>query len=610
MIERFAHTKEIEIRTGLKSFDLDRLQKFVVLAGKNGAGKSRVLNALDYFFPRFKPKGVDDQLEEQIRQAETTSDDRGQLSFYHDKYRDAEHWVLRPESHNSSQVRVIRLFPFVADLKGAHGLSPQEVRARASGARVPGAAMHEFSWHYAQDLFSRLVNAQSLALTTDSKTTEHLQVAWSKFTALVELLVGVTLHTRVPDDPELAFNGRALNESALSNGQKILFQLAVMLHAQDAKLDGGIFVLDEPENHLHPFAIVNVLERLEAASKHTQFWIATHSVPLIAWLVSKQPTCLWSVEDGTVKHAGKSPQRVIEALVGDEDQIARLRNFIDLPGRLAITNFTVECLSRPGIAGATTDDPQVSQISQQLHRLRRNAGHPLLVLDYGAGRGRLLAGLAEATEAGKLAEQFDYVAYDVVPTGKSDCEQEISAAYGSNEARFFSDRSSLKSARTSTKFDVAVLSNVLHEIDPSTWGSLFGPSGFFTEFVEENGYLLIVEDELIPVGELAHRHGFLVLGTAELKLLFGISDEEAKAGCFTVNDARGDQRLMAFLLKHSVLSRYTNNRRSEALEELSKRAKQKISDLRSAQSSDYKSGQALAFWLQQYANAQLALAAS
>jgi predicted ATPase len=98
--------------------------------------------------------------------------------------------------------------------------------------------------------------------------------------------------------------GKPLTDSGLSDGQKVHIQFAVALHAQKGRLDNTVFIMVEPENHLHPSALIE----FEVAN-NSQFWIATHSVPLLAYLAHKEPMSIWYVEDGKVSNAGKNQNK-------------------------------------------------------------------------------------------------------------------------------------------------------------------------------------------------------------------------------------------------------------------------------------------------------------
>jgi predicted ATPase len=53
------------------------------------------------------------------------------------------------------------------------------------------------------------------------------------------------------------------------------------------------FILDELENHLHPSVTIELLERITAAAPQAQIWVATDSIPLLAYISSVDPMALW-----------------------------------------------------------------------------------------------------------------------------------------------------------------------------------------------------------------------------------------------------------------------------------------------------------------------------
>jgi predicted ATPase len=110
--------------------------------------------------------------------------------------------------------------------------------------------------------------------------------------------------------------GKPLADSGLSDGQKVLIQFAVALHAQKGKLDNTVFIMDEPENHLHPSALVEFFDALGEVANNSQFWIATHSVPLLAYLVHKEPMSIMVHRGWESKQCRKKTRTSIEWATG------------------------------------------------------------------------------------------------------------------------------------------------------------------------------------------------------------------------------------------------------------------------------------------------------
>ena len=145
--------------------------------------------------------------------------------------------------------------------------------------------------------------------------------------------------------------------------------------------------------------------------------------------------------------------------------------------------------------------------------------------------------------------------------------------------------------------------NVLHEIDPNDWLSLFSAGGTIPDALADNGILLIVEDQEMPIGEKAYQKGFIVLNTSELKDLFKIKESDSDFG---FSDVREDGRLKAHRLKKEYLVRIDSGSKIKALESLHKTASEKIMEIREKE-INYKNGKRHGFWVQQFANTGLAL---
>ncbi len=425
--------------------------------------------------------------------------------------------------------------------------------------------------------------------------------SYTKLVSLIEELLKTKLGRSIDGDATL-FN-KPLAQTNLSDGQKVLIQLAVALHAQNGKLENTVFLLDEPENHLHPSALIEFLDALEQVAPNAQFWIATHSVPLLAHIANKEPMSIFYVEDGAIERGGNKPEKVLRGLLGNDAQIANLNKFSSLPAQYAALTYAAESLFPPKTVGGGVGDPQVAQIGGMLSF---DESQPIAMLDYGAGKSRLLAGLdALANERGKkLNKYLDYFAFDSSDADKPHSEAAIAAVYGSTGNKHFLNEDAYFSSKDNGTIDVVVMCNVLHEISAHDWLALFGVQSLISRALKDNGALLIVEDQRIPTGEKAHQFGFIVFDTAHLKTLFAIKEADISAGLFRSQDHRGDGRLKAHWIGKKLLPRITSDTRKRAIDELIVTAKKQIHQLRHA-APDYKVGQLHGFWTQQLANAIL-----
>jgi predicted ATPase len=89
--------------------------------------------------------------------------------------------------------------------------------------------------------------------------------------------------------PLAFFRGRRFLPEELSEGEQILIIWTILLHRQKEHLRGAVVTIDEPENHLHPDACIRALDALRSddiLGPEGQIWLATHSVPLIAYAAS------------------------------------------------------------------------------------------------------------------------------------------------------------------------------------------------------------------------------------------------------------------------------------------------------------------------------------
>jgi len=200
------------------------------------------------------------------------------------------------------------------------------------------------------------------------------------------------------------------------------------------------------------------------------------------------------------------------------------------------------------------------------------------------------------------AEMLDYVAFDEYAANRDTCVKNIGCFYSDVEKRYFNTIEELRTKRDDKSFDLILMCNVLHEIPHNRWIHLFKD---LRQLLKDDGKLLLIEDCKIPVGELPHQKGFVVLNSLHLKDLFAIPATEK---AFIANDARPEEpgRLMAHLIPACYLDKITSQTMKKAFEDLRDTSIRNIKQIRT-QEQTYKNGMAHAFWTQQLANATLCL---
>lgn len=402
------------------------------------------------------------------------------------------------------------------------------------------------------------------------------------------------------EDGDATLFGFPLGKANLSEGQSILLQFCLAVYCQATELKDLVLFLDEPENHLHPSVLIDVIDRIIECLHDGQIWIATHSLPLLAHF---DPSSIWYVEDGLVQYGGRIPEKVLGSLLGSESEIEKLKDFIGLPAQYATSRYAFESLFDPLTLQTDSNDPQTMQIRSELMAISKN--EKLKVLDFGAGKGRLISNISELDKKAKehVIDSVDYVAYDPMNKDMSQCIDSIFKAYGNSNKKYYNDLSNILTDYYKNSFDVIIMCNVLHEIDPNEWLRIFDPVGSLMTLLKEDGVLLLVEDHQVPVGEKAYQKGFLVLDTPQIMELFRIS---AKDTGFKIHDARNDGRLKAHQIPKNCLLRLDASSRITALKSICSLAQERILGVRGSE-KNYKNGKVHGFWVQQFANAQLTL---
>lgn len=599
---------------GLVHVRFERLGALIVLAGPNGGGKSRVLQLLqhtngaaggDRHSARKNSVQARDDYGRVISEHEKgrRSDSADEVARWREEVRTSEQRLSRLDAIKLDQdvrsLNIVSLVPKDLALDDPLNLAPNDALSRARRANNVGVDT------LARDALSYIQTAQNRQREATNPepagTTEERAKAVEDYRTLSQLIEDLLLTklTRSVNGEAMLF-GRTLGNSRLSDGQKVLLQLAVAVHPSHD--DSALVVhMDEPENHLHPAALIFVLDRVRKALPHAQIWVATHSVPLLAHLYAQSPDSLHFVSDGSVTFAGTKPQVVLKGLLGDEEEQAKLLTFLDLPHAVAATQFAAACLQSPTVAEHRTNDAQVNQIRELI--LRGAKPGRIKLLDLGAGKGRLLGGLAEIEGA---HEMFDYVALDTAEDDRSACERQIDLVYGNHTHRWYFDRDALFAHHGEHAFDVVVMCNVLHEIDPSRWLTVVGPDGVVVAALASHGKLLVVEDLRIPVGELPNASGFFLLNTVHLQKLFN-ADQAPNSQAIVSADAKNDDRLKAHVIPTGYVARADADSRKRAVQALQATAERRLIELRSTPDPSYSAGHLHSLWSQQYTNCGLFL---
>jgi hypothetical protein len=553
---------------GLGTIDMHGLNRIIIVAGANGSGKNRLLNRIQRGgHPGVTPlcQGFEFELVNSSLPVHFVSKDPN---------------LWNPADSNRAQ---IRQFASQAEYPGMDGV------AQATLSYIEIVQKH---WWNVTHQNNR----------EDLSTVKEKIESYELLRELIHTVLGVTLDRDLDDNPTL-FN-KPIFWAELSDGQKLLLQWCTALHAQGNKLSELILLMDEPENHLHPESMISTIERIIEANDKGQIWIATHSVPLIAAMYKKYAAdvSLYFMDNGEIGYASEKPEKVLKSLMGGEQNIEALREFIDLPEVFATNRFAAQCLLRPDVVSASSSsniDPQIKIVNQDIS----STPAKIKMLDFGCGKGRILESLL-AIHGLDLPQKLEYIGWGDSQENRKQCEQVIEKAYEDNTDRWFCDRRLLAKKHSGKTFDRILLCNVLHEINPKEWRGLFDETSIINQNLADSGELLIIEDYLMPKGEYAHPFGFIVLDTESLQALFasGAGGKEIKVE----DDMNG--RVRGHSVPRGLLENVTEDTIRAALELAQRNAKEKIEKLRDPNNvRDFKSGREHGFWVQQYANTTLAL---
>lgn len=351
IIDKFFVPSDESLASGLAQIEMKKLGKFVALTGKNGAGKTRVLSQLLQCISNRNAHAPSlgaykESIASHLHAINQHPEDHESQPAWKQHIVNQEKLIaLATERVFSGKLETMSPIPFVLkqlNLIDSRSHNKHTLLGQFNAAKNPGInGFENFCFSFIQRVQDREWVASHQRATQNETEKNDAKNDYEKLVAIIELLLKTKLDRSLDEDATLF--GKPLAEAGLSDGQKVLIQLAVALHAQNKSLKNSIFILDEPENHLHPSVLIEFLDALSSVAENSQFWIATHSVPLLAHIAQTEPASIWYVEDGNVSNAGTNPLKVLRGLLGDDNKIAALNNFTSLPAQFAAINHAIEC---------------------------------------------------------------------------------------------------------------------------------------------------------------------------------------------------------------------------------------------------------------------------
>ncbi len=548
-------------KDGLLPFKLPMLGDLVLVTGSNGAGKTRLLKIIQNYINSQK---ADDNLEEIT--IEITEDGKNE----------------KLTRDNADKVRIINYSHYDARLQSPNSFSPYVIHKAKEILK---------KCDYEETALNSLLLIEDMAKGYSKEFEDGKK--FQDFRRDVEESFNIILDYNKDQDQLLLF-GLDIEKAALSPGQQYLLRMAVACF-QNENESGLIFFMDEPELHLHPKALIEMIEKLRKKFPSSQFWISTHSLSLISYYtIMKEDVTTLYLDNMKVDLLRSNSSGLLEGLIGDEENQFAVQQLFGLTDEYACNKFTFECFDDPEtVAGKDGKDVEVGLIKLELSPND-------VVVDYGAGKGRFLEELCLGGGVGENDGRcgIQYYAYD--PDGKDSvlCK-EVMNKYGSTEHNYFNDIEQLKK-RIAGSASYVLLVNVLHEIPPNEWVSIFEN---VRELLKKDGKLLIVERDELMVGEAPYKEGFLMITSKGCKALF-------KEDSFVEIRHPLKKYIVKYIIKKEGLDVNTSKVKAciEAIQKDSLENIQKAKENREEERvKKFKIGMKLVFWLHQYANSSLLL---
>lgn len=556
---RVSAMKLTESKDGLAPFFVPSLGKVVILSGNNGSGKTRLLKLLMQYVSAVQ-KGE----EERYLNLKICHQEEGEGEVF--------------GKANADQIKIVNYSHFDAQLQLPENFTPYVISKAKEVLET---------CNYEETALNSLLLLDDMAHGYSSEFRDGVQ-----FNKFVDNYAK-PFHIQVKRDEQnnlKFFDNLEPKQAALSPGQLYLLRIAVACY-RNVGSEKLIFILDEPELHLHPQAQIEMVKTLRGKFPQAQFWISTHSLALISYFtVTEDSTTVLHIKDGKASILRSDSESLLEGLIGSEENRFAVNQLMAAPDEYACNKFAVECKGDAGVLGATGNDPQA-----ELVRLMLKEGDT--VVDYGVGKGRLLEELVLAGGS-DFIRGICYYAYDAFDDYANEC-REVMRQYGVPAENYYNEKTSLEKM-VAGRADYVLLVNVLHEIDPEKWEEVFDT---INHLLKEGGELVIVEREELMVGEAPYQNGFLMITCNGANELFGINGYD-----YEQHDKK--KYIVKFKVKKKKLE-VTRAKVKECVKAIQNDAFHEIAQIKHGEKINgfarYKAGLKLAFYLNQYANASLIL---
>lgn len=315
-----------------------------------------------------------------------------------------------------------------------------------------------------------------------------------------------TQHSKLIFHLVLAFqDGTTVPYERWSDGQRAFFYFLCALHC----IRPEIVLYDEPENHQHPALLTQTMEAMKSIPG--QYILATHHPHLIFsrhvdrvyYIDTVRPTTFSSPPDEIAYSDRFLEQPLAREITRLEDtfdrinaayrlfhhhddQLLRQAAYLEERATLVLLR-AIETLYEPRVAeGRQTvlPDTQTQQLSDSIRRVIGNTGKgPVRIVDLGSGVGRQVMEM-DKLSIWQVCAEVQWTCYEPNPE------------YRETLIQRFKTRTDVHIAETCSEIapgeqHICVISNVLHELTPSEFGSLLAQADRL--LVPHTGTVVILE---------------------------------------------------------------------------------------------------------------------
>ncbi len=637
-------------QTGLDAIHIKALPSVVALVGKNGAGKTRFLNCLksmrlsiDIESQRFASLPLDtllklkshiidkwgsgyiadrDKLLEYLYGIDFSLDDfhvRGKYGYLDKKetFKIIDYSLRKfIKTINTDSIQELSMLStdeadekllsrFNSDVKAFEDLLKYNVIDVDKGELQ---IIQSCGYNYIRNL-SNLVIHEDLKFRRDPNKAKEspANIIFARMNYFLDMFLRKTFDFDVDitprgknfeSNPQLLLAGRPFLHAELSPGEKILLTIALLFFVLDQNINFPlrecIILIDEPESHLHPDVQIRLIKGIkEIIEKKGQLFIATHSIELLS---SLDRTERFLLKDGAYQKQKslrdpsfyQTTYDEVFELLGFEGQHAALQDYLSSPAYEIFGNFIKQCTTLPSANDSCkNDDPQLDLIIKTLIR-----ESPLSLLDFGAGKGRIAKSIANMDIN---SSNILYHAY----------EQDTHYHEELNQIPLIKKIFRTKEDLVLNKFNCILMCNVLHEIAPNKWMDTFSTC---YQSLEDNGFLLLIEDMSLSIGELPNQFGYIIPNENAIKTIFSLNEMPL---VYKIPGPKYKERILFVFLRKEQLKGCEISGVINAIKLIQNNALVEIKSIRDQSLKDQKMtpyfGSRLAFHSQHYINCMLSL---